>query len=274
MNAGVTVALLDFSPERAQVIRELNQQGIQTSAWLLARPEEGYFATADNAEVMRRYVDGFLEWSHAERLQWERVGLDFEPDLHELQRAMRSPVSTVARWVWRARKRDLLRAQETYRQLFHTLETAGYETEGYQFHMVIDDQVRHTTGWQRLLSVGSTAAQVQTFMLYSSLMGPIGEALMHQYAPRVGSSMAVGSTGGGIDPLPKLTWAQLQRDLLIASQHSSDIRVFSLEGCVEQGFLDRLVNFDWQAPCPHPGHRVRTVGRVVALTAGLLSRIL
>jgi hypothetical protein len=47
----------------------------------------------------------------------------------------------------------------------------------------------------------------------------------------------------------------LARDLRIAARACSDVSVFSLEGCVENGHLERLVDFDWAAPVELPLHQ-------------------
>ena len=55
-----------------------------------------------------------------------------------------------------------------------------------------------------------------------------------------GRGGGLGSTGGGVDPLPKLSWEALAQDLSLARAATDDVAVFSLEGCVAQGFLTRL----------------------------------
>jgi hypothetical protein len=84
----------------------------------------------------------------------------------------------------------------------------------------------------------------------------------------------VGSTGGGVnlgglDRERPLSWEEFSRDLRLASRHAGDVGVFSLEGCVRQGFLARLREFDWDAPVVLPIaeaaaiDRWRTVARCV-----------
>jgi len=38
------------------------------------------------------------------------------------------------------------------------------------------------------------------------------------------------------------------RDLRMAARACGDVSMFSLEGCVQQGFLARLLGFDWDGP--------------------------
>lgn len=100
-------------------------------------------------------------------------------------------------------------------------------------------------------------------MLYSSFQPPahpsLGPAVLWSYAPDA-QAIGVGSTGGGIE-IPPLRWEELARDLRLACRWSRDIAVFSLEGCVRQGFLSRLRTFDWDAPAAPPLDVVRAVDR-------------
>ena len=83
-----------------------------------------------------------------------------------------------------------------------------------------------------------------------------------------GGGVAVGSTGGGvdIDQPPALTWTELVRDLRLARQWGDEIFVFSLEGCVERGYLRHLGGLGWDAPINLPlrhSQRVDVVRRAV-----------
>ena len=69
--------------------------------------------------------------------------------------------------------------------------------------------------------------------------------------------MGIGSSGGGVDVgglgdvLP-LDWDEFSRDLLLAKSWTSEFFIFSLEGCVQQGFLARLKDFDWDQSATPP----------------------
>src|ERR1035438_7972359 len=49
LHAGVSLALQDYSPGRAQMVQELNQAGVPVIAWLALPPAKGYYFNADNA---------------------------------------------------------------------------------------------------------------------------------------------------------------------------------------------------------------------------------
>jgi hypothetical protein len=93
--------------------------------------------------------------------------------------------------------------------------------------------------------------------------------------PRSGWHVGVGNTGGGVkmegfqEP-QYLQWTELQRDLLLTRQHTDNIYVFSLEGCVMHGFMEKLINFDWSQDELIPVRQARQVGRVRKFAHGML----
>ena len=81
-----------------------------------------------------------------------------------------------------------------------------------------------------------------------------GHALLAEYASET-DSVGIGNTGGGVqiegwDEEPYLTWEDFSTDLRLAWQTGKPVHIFSLEGCVRQGFLDRLITFDWNQAVP------------------------
>ena len=56
LKAGISLGILDFSPERVEVVRQLNKAGIPVTAWLLLPKEQGYWFNRDNSyEAIGRY---------------------------------------------------------------------------------------------------------------------------------------------------------------------------------------------------------------------------
>jgi hypothetical protein len=89
-------------------------------------------------------------------------------------------------------------------------------------------------------------------MLYSSFYRPFSAALLASYAPEA-DVVGLGITGGGVNEpgLPQfapLTWDEFERDLRLAWNWRDQLFIFSLEGCVQNGYLDRLKTFKWDAP--------------------------
>lgn len=250
LDAGVTLGLRDLSVERAAVLRDWHQAGVPVGAWLLLPRQQGYFATPDNVPQVEARVDAFLRWREAHHVPVASLGLDFEPALDELDALLAQPVATVAGWVRRARDEGrFVRARAHYTALVARLRGEGLRVEAYQPPMVLDDRRLGGTALSRITGAMAVSVDREVVMLYSSLYGVAGPGLV-ALAARECSAIGLGSTGGGVDPLPKLSWAQLERDLLVAAAVCRDLSLFSLEGCVAQGFLPRLVDFDWSRPAP------------------------
>ena len=57
--------------------------------------------------------------------------------------------------------------------------------------------------------------------------------------------IGVGCTGPGLE-----TWDEITKDLLWAKDATGFVGVYSLEGSVRQGLLEKFAGFDWSAPAP------------------------
>lgn len=273
LGASVTMGLRDLTDTRANAVRRLADAGVAVSGWLLLPREQGYFATQDNvAEVEARAFE-VRRWAARHQLSLDSLGLDFEPDLRELETLFHRPAGVLARWGRRAADRGRRDgALERYRALVAGLEADGWRVESYQFPLLLEDRRAGSTFFQRFAGALDVPVQREVVMAYSSLLGPFGVGLLDAWAPGA-RAVAVGSTGGGVDPLPKLSWDELSRDLRLAARACDDVSVFSLEGCVEHGFLERLVDFDWDAPVAVPRLQ-RAAARVVTSAARALARLL
>ncbi len=270
LEAGVAMGMRDLSDVRAATIRTLEEAGVPVTAWVLLPLEEGYFATHDNAPSIEAACERLLEWSTTHRLALSSIGLDFEPDLRDLDQLMVKPLRTVGRWMFRRGRLPVLdAAARRYQALIDTLRAARWKVETYQFPFVVDDRRFASRFWQRTLGALALEADREVVMLYSSLL-PAGHGLLSHYAPHC-RAIAVGSTGGGIDPLPKLSWAELERDMLTAAAHAPHLFVFSLEGCVAQQVLARFASFDWDRAAP-ASLAQRVGGRSIITVAGALAR--
>ncbi len=274
LGATVTVGLKDLSEVRAAAVRRLSDEGVPVDAWLLLPRDEGYFATFDNLAAVERRVDEVLRWRERHRLPLGALGFDFEPDLRELDALFASPARTLASWARRSRqhaRRDAALAR--YGALRERVRAAGLRVESYQFPLLLEDRAVGSTFFQRFAGALDVGVEREVLMAYSSLLGPWGVGLLAGWAPQA-RAIAVGSTGGGVDPLPKLSWDELSRDLRLAAGACADVSVFSLEGCVARGFLERLLELDWSAPVElRPGQRLgATATRWVARRLARLLR--
>jgi hypothetical protein len=73
---------------------------------------------------------------------------------------------------------------------------------------------------------------------------------------------------------PRLTLQAFERDLRLAAQYTESIHVFSLEGCVAHGWLERIAELDWDAPVKVPlvSHAQMVLIRMLIGTGLWLSR--
>jgi len=101
----------------------------------------------------------------------------------------------------------------------------------------------------------------EVLMTYSSFNHPIDSALIWAYGPEA-QVMVVGSTAGDSEPGGKfgpLSWDELTHDVIVASHFSPVVGVYSLEGCVRQGFLSRLKTMNWGQSFTIPAEANRKV---------------
>ena len=218
LKAHVTMGLRDLSDERAAAVQRLAGEGVPVGAWLLLPREQGYFATYDNVEAVEARVEAVLRWVERHRLPITSLGFDFEPDLRELDALFHHPVKALAGWARRSTNRPRRqRALEAYRGLISRLQSAGWSVETYQFPLLLEDRAAGSQFFQRFSSSLDVRVEREVVMAYSSLLGPLGPGLVEGWT-RSTAAVAVGSTGGGVDPLPKLTFEELSRDLRLAAR--------------------------------------------------------
>ncbi len=268
LGASIAIGLLDLSPERAAVVQHLNQSGVPVTAWLLLPRQNGYWFNIDNASEACAYYEGFRNWQEQYHLKFEAIGIDIEPDIHDMQNLIHHPLRLLPVFMWRAldRKR-LLSARKTYRHLVGRMRTDGFFVESYQFPLIVDERLVRSSLLQRMLGIFDVTVDREVLMLYSSYFRPNGVGILWSYAAEAGG-IGIGSTGGGIDSeLGKfhwqpLTWDEFARDLRISWYWTDALYIFSLEGCCQQGFLERLETFHWDDPIIAPLSMVEKIERV------------
>lgn len=275
LQASVSLGLLDLSPERAAVVRRLNEAGIPAIAWLLLPKEQGYWFNVGNAaQAAARYAQ-FKRWTAEQRLNWAGVGLDIEPDIREMQQLAVDRSRLLPTLLRRTFDEERLRrAQMAYNALVAQIHADGYRVDSYHLPFIVDERQAGSTLLQRLAGLVDIAVDREVLMLYTSFFRPYGPGLLWSYAQNA-LSVGLGVTGGGVQiegvaaPRP-LDWDEFSRDLLLARRWTGDIHVFSLEGCVRRGFLPRLQAFDWEQPVTPPLAMTAQVdGWRKALRAGL-----
>jgi hypothetical protein len=273
LRACVSLAIHDFSAERAAVVRRLNEAGIPIVAWQLLPMEHGYWFNLDNApQAVAHYIE-FRSWTANYNLQWVGVGVDIEPDIRDFEHLQSNRWNFMPVILRRALDNERLRrAQALYGALVTQMRLDGYRVDSYQLPAIVDERRTGSTLLQRIGGLIDIPADREVLMLYTSAVPP---SLLWSYAPDA-QSIGVGSTGGGVKikgagELPALDWDAFSRDLLLARHWNDDIVIFSLEGCVLQDFMERLKTFDWDQPiAPPPERMVRLLeGARKAMRVGL-----
>jgi hypothetical protein len=237
-------------------VHQLNEADIPVIAWQLLPKQQGYWYNLDNAPEAAVQYAAFRSWTLKHGLRWAGLAVDLEPEYHEFQLLLSNE------W-WRLLPKmlrrafdseSLRRAQASYGGLLAQMRSDGYSVESYQFPFMIEERNAGSTLLQRLFGlVDLTADRVGT-MLYTSFERSLGPAILWSYAQDA-DIIAVGSTGGSAQvegEAAPLNWKELSRDLLLAHQWGDDIAIYSLEGCVRQGFMARLGVLDWDRPISPP----------------------
>ncbi len=257
LNAGVSLGILDLSAERAEVVQKLNKMGIPVIAWLLHPKESGYWFNLDNhAQAVQRY-QSFLQWSEHKKLEWAGIGLDMEPEINQLQSLLKREKGVLKQALNRlANTKAYEQAKQAYLQLVQQIKQDGYFVEAYHLPIIVDDRKARSSVIQRLTGIIELPVDREVLMLYSSFFRPSGQALLWQYAAEA-DAIGIGVTGGGvemegIEEKPPLSWDEFSDDLHLAWRTGKPIYVFSLEACVAQGFLEKLITFDWNEITPIP----------------------
>lgn len=253
LNAAVSLGLIDLRPERANVVHQLNQAGIPVDAWLLLPKSEGYWFNLDNAPQAVMMYQEFQTWTAEHGLLWHKIGLDIEPDIRLMNSFKSGLVDGLRAFInrfWLTRGQT--NPRDIYRALVATIKQDGYTVESYQVPVIADERKVNSRFVQNVSGIVDLKVDREVLMLYSSFARPHGDSILWSYAPDA-AGIGLGVTGGGVNTEAvvdsnSMTWAELSRDLLIAARWTQNIYIFSLEGCVAQGFLDRIAAMDWSQP--------------------------
>jgi hypothetical protein len=269
LHAGVTLSLIDLSPGRAQVVRQLNSAGIPVTAWLALPGQQGYYLNASNAAQAEVRFTEFQKWTIDSGLRWSGIGLDIEPNLQEFTSIGRAASGAFKRLV---DPNTVTRARIAYRVFIARIEASGYRVETYQFPFIADEREVHSTLLERLFGIVDVRGDDEVLMLYSSFNRTADSALIWQYGPSA-QRIVVGITAG--DPQPgvrrgTLSWEELSHDVIVASHFSPVVGIYNLEGCVRRGLLPQLIALDWSQPVIISADQNRQVIRLRARVQAVL----
>jgi hypothetical protein len=250
LNAGVALSTEDFTPERAQVVRQLNAAGIPMTAWIALPKDQGYYVNVSTAPQTTARFAEFDKWTTDNGLRWEAVGLDIEPTLNDYGVLLGHKSQLISLALRRALDSGRVqRAHEAYVALIGQMRSRGYKVQTYQLSFIVDERQIHTTLLERIFGLVDVRGDQEILMLYTSFTRQMGAASIWHYGP-MAQTIAVGSTASSGDAAtdsknPPLNWEEFSRDLIVAHHFSQVIGVYSLEGCVHQGFMPKLKTMDW-----------------------------
>ncbi|MFZ9503479.1 MAG: hypothetical protein ACO263_02810, partial [Cyclobacteriaceae bacterium] len=211
LNAEIRMGIMDISTERAEIIRMLTNEGIPVVAWLLLPEEEGYWFHAGNGDqAIARYQE-VKRWADSHFITLAGIGMDLELDYTDVIKAKNNPWSLLLTLPPRLYDRSEVEAgRKKYEQLISMIKADGYMVESYYASFVKDETAVGNTSIQQLTKFLDIKTDREIPMLYSSFMGN-ADGLLEVYGREPGiKTIALGSTGGGIDPsLPTLSWEDL-----------------------------------------------------------------
>jgi len=245
----IAMGILDLTPRRAAVVRQLEAAGVPVTAWLLLDVRDGYWLNADNPERARARYHETIEWARREGLRLHRIGLDIEFPRADADLLMQQPRAGLMTLLRRRRSAAQVQAAErAYAELVTEIRAGGRSVESYHFPQLLDERLAGSALLRRTLGLVDLPADAEVLMLYASYLGRGGA---RAYFPEA-SHIALGVTGGGVNAgkpaevARLLSWERLEEDLLAAAAYTPHVYVFSLEGCVEQRMLERLAGIDWR----------------------------
>lgn len=275
LDANISLGLLDLSAERAEVIKKLNRAKIPVTAWLLLDKDQGYWTSLDTIEETAIQYNMFKVWKAKYKLEFAAVGLDIEPKLDTVSNLGKNPLNQASTLVNKFfSNRQYSENLAAARALIQSIRADGFAVETYQFPTVVDERTAKSNVLAKTLGIPVLRSDREVLMLYTSFFPAYADSIIWSYA-RQCQAVGVGSTGGGVEiegvpPLKTLRWIDLKRDLLLASKAVDHIYIFSLEGCVNNNYMDRLLDLDWTTEIIPPERSAMGISLVRKIGQGLL----
>jgi hypothetical protein len=242
LGAGVSLAVMDFSNERAKTVQLLNKLDIPVIAWLMLPKEENYWFNLSNSVLAAEQYHRFKQWSQHKKLVWAGIGLSIKENSAWKNASKAADLNS----------EQLLQAKQNYKQLAEQVQADGYRLELYRSAVIETPERGRLKFLRKAESQLALLADRQVALLFSSLHRGQSQAALWR-ALAGAQAIGIGLTGSSVlfedmDQADPLTWEEFTRDLRIGAQRGKPVYVFSLEGCARLGYLDRLITFDLYAP--------------------------
>ena len=224
LDAGLAVAVPDFSRARAAGVHRLNDAGISVEAWLMLPPDRGSYFSIDRAAEAEAHYAAFARWTTDNHLQWSAVGLDIEPNVRDFDWAHGRSAGLarllVRRYFQGAR---VARAKAAYAALIARIHADGYRVDTYQMPLIAAERDADSTVLQRVLGIVDVRGDAEALMLYTNMARVVGAGMIWELGPGA-QAISVGSTAP--DPnTPPLTWDEFARPSRCESLYRDDWRL-------------------------------------------------
>ena len=272
----IRMGTLDLTPERAGIVKKLNEAGIPVVAWLVLSEQDGYFSNSINADLSKKRYQEIKNWANQNQLKLKGIGFDFEVDMNDLKLAKSSPLKFAYKMFTRLYEDDshLKLAKLKYDTLMSQVKADGYAVEGYFMPYINDEVANGTTSIQKMARFIPYKTGNDIPMLYSSLNGN-GDGMLKLYGADVHLyATGLGSTGGGIDTSGLLTYERLVHDMNVAFKTVKEVHIFSLEGAVKSGMLQKLLTYKYDSTVAYNQNEIQGaigVQKKVKLISTILS---
>ena len=272
----IRMGTLDLTPERAGIVKKLNEAGVPVVAWVVLSEEDGYFSNSINADLSKKRYQEIKDWADKNQLKLKAIGFDFEIDMNDLKLAKSSPIKLVYKMFTRLYEDDnnLKSAKLKYDTLMAQVKADGYAVEGYYFPFITDEVANGTTSIQKMARFIPYKTGNDIPMLYSSLNGN-GDGMLKLYGADIHLyATGLGSTGGGIDTSGLLTYDRLVHDMNVAFKTVKEVHIFSLEGAVKSGMLSQLLSYQYDSTVAYNQNEIEgsiSVQKKVKLISTILS---
>jgi hypothetical protein len=276
LHAQIRIGMVDLTPERAEVVRQLNKAGIPVIAWLLLPKSEGYWFNSRNGDYAIERYKQVKKWADENDLVFKGIGLDMELDYNDVVLLKDHRWKLVGKLISRLYdKASVTVGKEKYQLLINTIRKDGYPVESYYVPFIKFEAQSGRTSLERLTGFLDITTDKDIPMLYSSFMGNAYGMMKVLAIDDHLKYVGIGSTGGGFDTtLPTMTWSDLARDLRLAALTADEIHIFSLEGTLHKGYLKKLIGFDYNIPVipqPEQVRKIESLKSTVATISTILS---
>jgi len=251
MGAELRMGIDDFSEERAENIRLLNEAGIPVYAWIRAPKAQSFTFRIDNASTLLKRYQSFKSWSDSHGLQWSGIGIDLRPAPEELQQWAEQPMLSA----WNAyvnlfEQEELQLALPLFQEFKEAVHKDGYVLESYVLPFSLDENPEEAKALQYMGQILNVETD-RIIPLCHTNMPYVYPASILDYgarARRVGLGSTSNESFDGLMTQEALDWESLSRDLRLAHDVCQEIHLSSLESIAANGWLEALADFDFSVP--------------------------